>query len=626
MSTSTAVNDGGTSPAQSYDHEKGSIPPHSNLDDNNLASDSPRRSSKALAAKSPGVARVEAISSILTTTDRILLFAGVFLVSYAYGLDGTLRYTYQPYATASFDTHSLLATVNVLRAVIAAAAQPTAAKIADVFGRAELIMVSVFFYTLGTIVEAVSTNVDAFSAGAVIYQIGYTMVIVLVEVIIADLTSTRSRLFFSYIPATPFIINTWVSGDISSAVLANSTWNWGVGMWAIIYPVCAMPLILSLLWVGRRARKQGSLDKYTSSFAGGRGHITLQLFWQLDVIGVVLLIAILGLILTPFTLAGGFGNKWAQAHIIAPLVIGLVCIPVFAVYELNYAPHPLLPIRRMGDRGIWAPMGIALFLNFCWGMQADYLYTVLIVAFDFSIKAATRITQLYSFVSVITGTILGLIVYRVRRLKPFIVAGVCLFMVAFGLMIHYRGGNGGNQSGVIGAQILLGFAGGMFPYPAQASLQVQVSHEHLAIMTGLYLAIYQVGSAFGYTVSGAMWTQVLPGELERRLAFQPNATLAAAAYGDPFTIALAYPVGTEIRDGLVASYMHVQKLLCITGLCLCVPLLVFALCIRNPRLTEAQTLAKEEGMESSDDEEVRNGAVGVVDDGKRGKWWQKVMS
>lgn len=32
------------------------------------------------------------------------------------------------------------------------------------------------------------------------------MVIVLVEVIIADLTSTRSRLFFSYIPATPFIM------------------------------------------------------------------------------------------------------------------------------------------------------------------------------------------------------------------------------------------------------------------------------------------------------------------------------------------------------------------------------------------------------------------------------------
>lgn len=87
--------------------------------------------------KSPGVQRIEAIAATLTTTDRILMFLGVFLIAYAYGLDGTLRYSYQPTATDSYSTHSLLATVNVLRGVIAAAAQPTAAKIADVFGRFE---------------------------------------------------------------------------------------------------------------------------------------------------------------------------------------------------------------------------------------------------------------------------------------------------------------------------------------------------------------------------------------------------------------------------------------------------------------------------------------------------------
>ena len=91
-----------------------------------------------------------------------------------YGLDGTLRYAFQPTATASYAQHSLLATVNVLRAVIAAATQPTSAKIADVFGRVELVCVSVFFYVIGTIVEASSNGVDSFCAGAVIYQVGYS--------------------------------------------------------------------------------------------------------------------------------------------------------------------------------------------------------------------------------------------------------------------------------------------------------------------------------------------------------------------------------------------------------------------------------------------------------------------
>lgn len=55
----------------------------------------------------------------------------------------------QPLAVASFGSHSLLATVNIVRSVIGAAGQPTAAKIADVFGRVELVIVSVFFYVIG---------------------------------------------------------------------------------------------------------------------------------------------------------------------------------------------------------------------------------------------------------------------------------------------------------------------------------------------------------------------------------------------------------------------------------------------------------------------------------------------
>ena len=124
------------------------------------------------------------------------------------------------------------------------------------------------------------------------------MILLLVEVIIADITSTRARLLFSYIPALPFIINTWVSGDISSAVLANTTWRWGVGMWCIIYTVCALPLIASLFVIGRRARKHDVLDKYSTPFQQlGFTRLTVDLFWQLDVIGIILIIAVFGLIL-----------------------------------------------------------------------------------------------------------------------------------------------------------------------------------------------------------------------------------------------------------------------------------------------------------------------------------------
>ncbi|KAF5689620.1 MFS SIT siderophore-iron:H+ symporter [Fusarium denticulatum] len=544
---------------------------------------------------SPGVQRIKAMSEVITLADRIFIFFGVFLIAYAYGLDGTVRYAYQPSALNSFQEHSLQSSVNTLRAVIAAAAQPTAGKIADVFGRVELICISVFFYTIGTVIEAAAQNLDTYSAGAVIYQIGYTMILLLVEVIIGDITSVRSRLFFSYIPALPFIINTWVSGDVTEAVLGATTWRWGIGMWCIIYPVCSLPLIISLLVVGHRAKKAGHLVGYRSSFQQlGFNKLTVELFWLLDIIGVILLIAVFALLLVPLTIAGGFESKWSDPQVVAPLVIGFVCIPVFVVWELR-APHPLVPFHHMKDRSVWAPMGIACMLNFAWTMQGDYLYTVLQVSFNFSIKAATRVQSLYSFASVITGTILGLIVYKVRRFKVFIVSGTCLFLVAFGLLIRYRGDpSSDNKSGVIGAQILLGIAGGMFPYPAQASLQAYVTHERLAVMTGLYLALYQVGSAFGNAVSGAIWTQVLPVRLAQSFSSFGNETLAVYAYSQPLSAIIDFPVGSDERDAMIDAYKHVQRLLTITGICLCVPLIAFSLCLRNPKLTDQQNLVEDE--------------------------------
>jgi SIT family siderophore-iron:H+ symporter-like MFS transporter len=535
--------------------------------------------------QSPGVVRIENLTAHLTRPTRVSIFLSLFLVGYAFGLDAFLRSVYQTYATASYQNHSLLSTVNVLRTVFAAAAQPTAAKLADVFGRIEILTLSVVFYIVGTIVQATSTNLPAFSAGAILYQLGFTIIQVLAEIIIADITSSRARLVATFIPNLHFIITAWVSGNITSAVLSRTTWQWGVGMWCIIFTVSVTPLIVSLYIADRHARRVSSVVSPARRLPWAR------LFWQLDTPGIILLIASLALLLTPLTIAGGITSEWQTAPVIAPLVIGFLCIPAFVIWQLR-APHPLLPFSFLRDRGVWSPLLIAMLMNLAYAMQADFLYTVLIVAFDFSVMAATRITTLYLFTSFLVGPIVGLVVYRVRHLKYFIVAGTVLFFVGFGLLIRYRGdAANSSRAGVIGAQVVMGLAGGLAPYAALTSLQVSLQHEQLAVMTGLFLASHSIGDALGNCVSGAIWTQVLPSTLASDLAFQPDATLSVAAYADPFSVVARFPVGTPVRDAIIASYKHVQLLLCITGLCFSIPLIGLAFCLRSPRLSNAHTLA-----------------------------------
>ena len=116
-------------------------------------------------------------------------------------------------------------------------------------------------------------------------------------------------------------------------------------MWAIIYPFCALPLIITLWYVARKAKKAGSLENYKTPYQSlGAKRLAIQLFWQLDVPGIILLIAVFALILVPLTIAGGISTQWTTAHVIAPLVVGFLCIPVFIVWEKR-APHPIVPFH-----------------------------------------------------------------------------------------------------------------------------------------------------------------------------------------------------------------------------------------------------------------------------------------
>ena len=230
---------------------------------------------------------------------------------------------------------------------------------------------------------------------------------------------------------------------------------------------------------------------------------------------------------------------------------------------------------------------------------------MLVIGFNESVKSATRIVSLYSFVSVTTGILAGLVIYKIRRLKPIVIIGTCLFLIAFGLLIRYRGGaTDSAHEGVIAAQIVLGIGGGLFPYPTLASIQAATKHEHVAVVTGLYFAAYNFGAALGNAVSGAIWTQILPMALEERFN---NVEEAFEWYASPFDMVPLYPVGTPERAAVIEAFKLVQRILCITGACLCVLLVFFSCVIRNPKLPETQSMedAEDQVVELAEMNETR---------------------
>lgn len=212
-----------------------------------------------------------------------------------------------------------------------------------------------------------------------------------------------------------------------------------------------------------------------------------------------------------------------------------------------------------------------MFFSFAAALPRGYLYTVLVVAFDCSIKTATQISVVYSFAAFVTGPLTGLVVYKVRLLKAFIVGGVVTFRIAFSLLLRHRSGSGiSERAGVVAGQALLGIGGGLFTYAATVGMQVSLKHQHVAVMSALYIAIQYVGSAMSSAVSGAIWKSVFLKSLVANLG---DAALADQVFASPFPVVARYAIGTITRTAIIESYQNVQRLLCATGLSSCLPLL-----------------------------------------------------
>lgn len=585
-------------------------------------------------AKSFGVRKSEVICAQYSHPAMIgLSYFCVFLVAYTYGLDNTVRYQLQTYAQSSYAQHSLISTVNVIKTVIAAASQPTYARLSDIFGRVELVVVSIIFYALGTVIQSQAYDVQRFAGGTVLYQVGYSGIILMLEVFLADMSNLNWRLFASFVPAVPFIINTWVGGDVLAEFNRRYSWNFGIGMWVFIFPLACVPFLCCLIHMRILARstpeylqvKQEEEDHLIKNNRFYRAYVddsarlatmsapkrwfakfwhTVKwctwelgdLFWLLDVVGILFIICVFGFILVPFTLAGGVQTQWKKASTIAPLVIGFVLIPFFALWEMKFAKFPIIPFKLLKDRGVWAALIIAMLVNLIWTLPNDYMYTVLVVGMHTSDKAASRITSLYSFVSVIVGPLLGLVLVVVRRTKPFIIFGCATWFIATGLLYHFRGANDGLNSehvkdGIIGAFCVMGFGAGFFTYTTQLSIQTCTNHEYMAVVLSLYLATYNIGSAIGNSISGAIWTQLMYDEIVKQMSkLGVDTAQAVTAYGSPLTWYLEHQWGSAPRRAVAMAYAAIQRKMCIAAIVLCVPLVVCAMLLRNHKLLSVQSL------------------------------------
>ncbi|KAI8943255.1 hypothetical protein NX059_001277 [Plenodomus lindquistii] len=568
-----------------------------------------------------GVRRIEAVSKAWTKTSLIVAYVTLLIIATVTSLEGQVTSLMTPLATSAFQTHSLLSTIYTVQGVVAATIKPPIGKLADVFGRLESFSLAILLYTVGYIQQAASQNVQTFASAQIFWSAGFNGLQVLQQIFVADSTDLLNRALFSTLFDLPFLWTTWAGPEVGAAILRATTWRWGYGIWAIVLPVCFIPLAASLYMNQRRARQMGI--EVPSPFHGNGVIQNLKYLWiDLDVGGLLLFAAAISLILLPLTLAPNADDEWNNPSMIAMLVVGGVCLLIFLFWERSkkLAPQAFFPPSLFLNKTVIAGTLIAFFYFMAFYLSVfPYFFSYLQIVQHKSITTAGNITRVFTFSSTVSSIVVSLVIKYTAHYKYYVSFGAAIYVMGMGIMLVYRNEDASTGT-LVGTQIAIGIGGGFLNVPVQLAVQASTDHQHVAAVTTVWLTILEVGGAVGSAISGAIWSTYIPQKLALYLPPE-NAADAITIYGSILVSAdyTLYPLGNPVRTAINRAYQETMRYLLIGALCASAPILPLSFLLSNYKLDAIDQNVKGRVVGSS---EKRGEGTTATDGVSRGPSWQ----
>lgn len=324
------------------------------------------------------------------------------------------------------------------------------------------------------------------------------------------------------------------------------------------------------MWYTRRARREGVLRK------GPSGRTTFQSIKhyvvEFDLFGIFLLGAGLAIFLLPFNIYWRQPRGWSEPFIIAMIVLGVVLVVAFVLWERFFAPVQFAPWSILTDRTVMGANVLQLAMAMSFGIWASFMNPFTQIVYRLSITEAGYVQNIYSIGSCITGVICGILIRWSGRFKWLAAyVGLPLVILGVGMLIEFR-----QPSYSIGpmivCQVLIALGGGLVVICSQTAAMSAVSHQQIAVVLAIQALFFSVGQAIGYSISTPLWNEYFPSSLAEFLPaeLQANATTIAGA----ITTQQLYEPGTPARDAIDQAYgvaMEYQTIAATAVLALAVP-------------------------------------------------------
>jgi EmrB/QacA subfamily drug resistance transporter len=416
---------------------------------------------------------------------RLIIIGALLLGMLLAALDQTIVATALP--TIAGDLHGLSHISWVVTAYLLAStvSTPLWGKLGDLYGRKLFFEASIVIFLIGSALAGLSHSMFELIAFRAVQGIGGGGLLTGAQTIVADVVPARERGRYQGLFGSVFGVTSVLGPLIGGFFVDNLSWRW---VFYVNIPIGVVALaVVAAVLPGHLRRAQHKIDYLGTVLLAG------------SATSLVLL-----------TSLGGTTYAWGSAPI---FIFGAAAVVLGAlfVWAESRAAEPVIPLRLFRNRVFSASSAVGFVVGFAMFGSIAYLpqYMQIVKGASPTVSGLRLLPLMAGLLT--TSIITGRLVTRWGRYRIFPIVGTAVMTLGLYLLSHL--GVTTNYWLISLYMLILGAGIGASLQVLVVAVQNAVSYNDLGAATGGATFFRSIGGSFGTAIFGAVFANVLAGNL-----------------------------------------------------------------------------------------------------------------
>ncbi|KAF7511206.1 hypothetical protein GJ744_005103 [Endocarpon pusillum] len=476
-----------------------------------------------------------------STRELLAVLAATWVGLFFAALDATIIATLTTPISSEFRSLSLLSWLVSAYLIANAACQPVAGKLTDIFSRRNGLIFSNVLFGTGCLICGLARNEWVMITGRVVSGIGGGGLTAISTFVSSDLVPLRTRGIWQGYGNVVFGLGLSLGGVVGGWLNDALGWRWAF-LLQVPFTVVSGLLVAFLVDIPAKETRESAWKR-------------------VDYRGAVLLTLSLVLLLLGLN-TGGNQFPWNHPLVITALLLSMVFILLFVYVEDKIAPEPIIPVRLLLRRTVWAACFTNVFSTMSFFIVFFYIPLYLQISGHSATQAGLRLIPQAFAISM--GSIgAGLVMRITGRYYLMDCISMTIFIAGAALICTLNFSAPDWQTYVY--PVPGGFGYGSMLTITLVALIAAVDHKHQAVITSASYAFRSIGSTVGVTIGSAVFQNWLYRSLMQAFDKVPHKDRLVRRIRDDYhEITRLY--SSTLRQKALACYMEAFRATFLTAL------------------------------------------------------------